>query len=65
MCERYDAFNVKIIVKTFLRVSDGWCETLSDEILVFADVFLPVCFQAAGPHVEWCVTGFNVPCGQH
>lgn len=35
------------------------------EDLRFAYVFLLVCFQAPGPHVEWCLTGFIVPCGQH
>lgn len=27
--------------------------------------FSPCVFQATGPHVEWRLTGFIVPCGQH
>lgn len=34
-------------------------------LFVLADGFFPLCFQTAGPHVEWCITGFNVPGCQH
>lgn len=33
--------------------------------LLSPNCFPPVCFQAAGPHVERCIAGFNVPCSQH
>lgn len=38
---------------------------VSMSVSLSACVFLPVCFQAAGAHVERCITGFNVPCSQH
>lgn len=31
----------------------------------FALSFRFCAFQAAGPHAEWCVTGFIVPSSQH
>lgn len=34
-------------------------------LLLFYSFVFSVCFQAAGPHVERCLTGFNVPCSQH
>ena len=59
-----------MIVKMFLPgVMENMRIIRSFEIsvlsLLLPYVLLPVCSQAAGPHVERGVTGFNVPRSQH